>query len=568
MMHLIRLLLSWSVRRIVMFVLIVAAMVAFVKAVDAWNRLPALGEEIEALEGQQRLLAEELARQREEARTAIREMERLERPTLRRRLDSVRGQIAELESGRASGVGLALQMARGEGGALAREAATGFRLQLLRQEHNLIVARLQALDRSGHVRGLGHRIAEIDARIRWLEQRIAAIEREHPVARRIERIPGVRRIAGPWRELRAARQELEARRAERQRAAPAQQAVGTAFERARDTYRAAHAALHDPAPPADALGDRIAEKRSQLERHWASRVWQAVGPVVGWALWVTLLIIVTPPAVKAFWFFLVAPFAARLPPVRVGKSGGGISWAEDRRDDGGGGGTAVSWRLRLRCGEEALLRPDYLQSSAADAQIGSQALLNSAIPLSSLASGLVGLTRVRAGHETSLTVSATKDLVDEIGIIEVPEGSSLVFRPRNLVGLVRRVDRPLRLERVWTLDRLASWLTLRLRHLVFHGPCALIVKGARGVAIEPAGTGRRVAGAATMGWSGGLDHRVDRSETFLAFLTGKQSLFNDRFDGPSGMIVYEELPRGGAPGGLFGRGLEGLGDAMLKIVGL
>ena len=189
-------------------------------------------------------------------------------------------------------------------------------------------------------------------------------------------------------------------------------------------------------------------------------------------------------------------------------------------------------RLRLRPGEEALLRPDYLQSSAADAQIGSQALLSSAIPLSSLATGLVGLTRIRAGRETSVTVSATKDMVDEIGVIEVPEGASLVFRPRNLVGLVRAADRPLRLERVWTLDRLSSWLTLRLRHLVFHGPCALIVKGARGVAIEPAGTGRRIAGAATMGWSGGLD--TGSTGRDLSRSDRQAKLFNDRFEGEEG----------------------------------
>jgi hypothetical protein len=283
---------------------------------------------------------------------------------------------------------------------------------------------------------------------------------------------------------------------------------------------------------------------------------------------VTLLIVITPPAVKAFWFFLVAPLAARLPPVRIGSGGGGIGWAEDRRE-GGGSGSAVSWRLRLRPGEEALLRPDYLQSSPAEARIDSQALLSRDIPFGSVATGLLGLTRVRTDRETSLAVSATKDLVDEIGVIEIPEGSALVFRPRNLVGIVRPSDRPLRLERVWTLGRLASWLTLRLRHLVFHGPCALIVKGARGVAIEPAGTGRRISGAATMGWSAGLDHQVERSETFLAFLTGKQGLFHDRFEGESGgAVVYEELPRAGAQGGLFGRGLEGLGEAMLKIVGL
>jgi|GEM_PF-3560654 len=569
MIRLLSLLVSWSVRRILLFVLIVAAMAAFVKVVDAYTRLPALAGEIESLERHERLLAEEIERQRSEAQAALAQIDRLEGPMLRERLASVRAQIAEVESGRASGVGLALQAARGEGSALAREAAARFRLHLLRSEQALIVARLHALARQGQVRGIAGRVAVIDARLGQLDGQIAAIEREHPLLSRIEKVPLVRRLQGPWNVLRAARREAAALRGERARLAAAQQGAAAAFVRARSSYHGARSALRDAEGPTATLRDSIASKQALLEGHWASRIWQAVRPVLSWALWVMLLIVVTPPAIKAFWFFLVAPYAARLRPVRIGATGASeIGWAEDRREDGDGGGSAVSWRLRLRAGEEALLRPEYLQSSPAEARAGSQLLLSRALPLGSLATGLYALTRIRADRELSITVSATADLVDEVGLIEVPEGAAIVFRPRGLVGIVQPADRPLRLERVWTLDRLASWLTLRLRHLVFHGPCALIVKGARGVAIEPAGAGRRVAGAATMGWSSGLDHRVARSETFIAFLAGKQSLFNDRFDGPRGKVVYEELPRAGAQSGLFGRGLEGLGEAMLKIVGL
>ncbi len=195
-------------------------------------------------------------------------------------------------------------------------------------------------------------------------------------------------------------------------------------------------------------------------------------------------------------------------------------------------------------------------------------LLSPALPFGSLATGLVGLTRIRPDRETSAAVSATRDLIDEIGVLEIPQGSAMVFRPRNLVGIVQSVGRPVRLERVWRAGCLMSWLTLRLRHLVFHGPCALVVKGARGIALEPADGGRRVADAATMGWSAGLDYSVTRSETFLAYLTGKQSLFHDRFEGGGGSVVYEEMPRARAKSGLFGRGLEGLGDGLLKVAGL
>ncbi|HEX8192827.1 MAG TPA: hypothetical protein VF552_07985 [Allosphingosinicella sp.] len=568
MMRLLRLLLSWSVRRILLFVVVVAAMAAFVKAAEAWNRLPALAEEVESLERNDALLRAEIEQRRRDAAAAVADIDRMEAPLLRERLVRVRAAIAELEAGRMSGVALALQTARGEGGVVARQAAARFRLELLRREEAMIVARLEALGRGAQLRGLGERMAALDAQAAALRQRIAAIEQRHPVLSRLEQVPVINELQGPWRELRSAREALASAEAERGRLAAAQRGAFAVFTQARDVYRSAGGALRDAQGPADVLRSDLEEKRAQLQGHWASRVWAAVRPVLGWALWVILLVTLVPPAVKAFWFFVVAPVAVRLRPLRIDPDDlGDVRWADERRDGGAGTGSAVSWRLRLRPGEEALLRPEYLQSSPVDATSGSKLLLSAAMPLGSLASGLYGLTRIRAGaREAMVNVSATADLVDEVGIIEVAEGSSLVFRPRGLIGVVQRAERPLRIERRWTLGA-ASWLTLRLRHIVFHGPCALIVKGARGVALEPASGGRRVSGAAIMGWSAGLHHKVDRSEAFLAFLAGRQSLFLDRLEGPRGKIVYEEMPRGGQSG-LFGGGLQGLSDALLKIVGL
>lgn len=570
MMHLLRLLMSWSVRRVLVFVLLVAVMVAFVQVRSAYQRVPELTQEVVALERQQGLLDSEVGRQRDRAEAGLRAIDGLEEPMLRERLAEVRSAIAAHEGGRAGGLGTALDAARGDGNAVARDLAGRFRLRLLRREEAVILARLEAIRQGGLVNGLVARVATLDARIRALEQRIAAIERQFPVLARIEQVPLVRRIEGPWRELRAARQELATARTERQRLTAVYRATRGAFDQARLGYRKSQAALRAVPAPTGELRRQIAEKRQQLAGHWANRAWQAVKPVLGWALWVMLLILVAPPAVKAFWFFVVAPSASSLRPIRIGRPGGGdVRWAEERlAEREAPTGSAVSQRLLLRPGEELLVRPEYLQSSVVGARTDSQLLLSPALPFGSLATGLVGLTRIRPGQETSATLSATKDLIDEIGVLEIPEGSALVFRPRNLVGVVQRVGQPLRLERVWRAACLMSWLTLRLRHLVFHGPCALVVKGARGIALEPAAGGRRVADAATMGWSSGLDYSVTRSETFLAYLTGKQSLFHDRFEGANGHVIYEEMPRARSKSGLFGRGLEGLGDGLLKIAGL
>ena len=569
MTQLLRLLISWSVRRLLLFILIAAAMVAFVKVKEAYDSLPLLANEVENLQHQQALLEADAARQAAQAEAALGEIGRLEEAALVRRLARVRSDIAAVDADRLSKSGFALQVVRGRGDAIARDLSAAFRLQLLRREEAVIGARLDMIRRGGRIEGLRQRIAALDAQIAEAGQRIATIERRFPVLSRVEKVPLIRRLEGPWRELRSARRDLEDLRSERAQAAAAHQAWQASLVRSRNAYEHRAAAMRALKAPGETLRQRIAERQEDLSEHWATRAWEAVTPVLGWALWVTILIIVAPIGIKAFWFFLIAPLAERLRPVTVRPEEGGLRWATHRlAGSSPRPGSAVSWQLALRPGEELLVRPEYLQSSVADATFASQMLLSRDIPFGSLASGLYGLTAIRAGAPTFATLSATKDIVDEVGVIEVPEGSAVVFRPRNLVGLVRRSGSPLRLERVWILGRLSAWLTLQLRHLVFHGPCALVVKGARGIALEGAKEGRRVAGAATMGWSAGLAHSVSRSETFLAYLTGKQSLFNDSFEGPRGKVIYEELPRGGAQAGLLGRGLEGLGDAMLKIVGL
>lgn len=570
MTTLLRLLLSWSVRRLLMFVLIVIAMVAFVKVKEAYDRLPAAHAEISSLQAQQHLLQASVREQRAQAQASIAQIGALEAPLLRQRLANVRLQLADPGQRRLTAPGFALAAVRGDADALARDLAASFRLQLLQREEALIRARLGMIANGNRVAGLSGRIRQLDARISELEMHIAAIERRHPVLSRIQRIPLIGNLRGPLRELRTARRELEAARQQRAQLHQARQAVQASLGRADAAYRATAAAIREAAAPDDLLERTIRGKQEDLSRHWANRAWDAVRPVLGWALLVTLLVIAGPPAIKAFWFFVVAPATARLDPVRIRPElKGDIAWAGERTAGAAERpGSAVSHSLLVRPGEELLVRPDYLQSSMNDARIDSQLLLSWEIPLGSLAAGLIGLTRIRVDREATATLSATQDMLDEVGIIDIPDGSALVFQPRNLVGVLQRADRPMRIDRVWMLGHLSSWLTLRLRHLVFRGPCALVVKGARGIALEPAASGRRIAGAATMGWSTGLAWSVRRSETFLAYLTGGQSLFNDSFEGAPGKVVYEEMPRAGGRGGLFGRGLEGIGDAMLKIVGL
>ncbi len=177
------------------------------------------------------------------------------------------------------------------------------------------------------------------------------------------------------------------------------------------------------------------------------------------------------------------------------------------------------------------------------------------------------LTRIRADAGQTAVVSATRDPLTEVAVLALPEGSHFVLQPRCLVGAVHAADRPLRITGTWRLGSLHAWLTLQLRYLVFHGPVRLVVKGCRGVRVEPAGTGRRINQAATMGWSANLRYTTSRSETFAAYLFGQRELFNDSFEGDGG-YVYEETPDRRGAGGITGRGLEGVADSVLKVFGV
>jgi len=563
MFNLLRWLASWIVRNVLIFVLIVVAMAAFVQIKAAFDRVPALQANVAALETQKAVFDAEARALRRWADAQTAAIDRAERAFLVRRLVRIRSDLADPANQPHSGVALIAEAGReGVTTAAAGNLRAAFAQQLREREATAISGRLAMMDRQLTLVEADHSRRQAEARINELTQAIEATEQ-----RRFINTPVIRRLQGgaqldAWRNERST---LLRQRADRERA---QRQAQAAFNAARESYGALLVGLRT-APPPDDLDQALQRQREALAQHWATRIWDAIRPVLLWALWVLGLVILIPPAVKAFWFYLIAPIAARLDPIRLRPDvGGATDWAAARVAGGSPSGSAVSREVVLRPGEELLIKPEYLQSSVNDARIDSRFVLSRHLFFGSLATGLVNLTRIRVDREASVTVSATQDLIDEVAVIEIAEGSALVFQPRNLVGVIQRDERPLRIEKIWRAGHLSSWLTLRLRHLVFHGPCALIVKGARGVAMEPATSGRRVAGAATMGWSAGLAWSVRRSETFHAYRTGKQSLFNDSFDGPDGEVVYEQMPRAGAKGGWWARGLDGIGDGLLKVVGL
>jgi hypothetical protein len=289
------------------------------------------------------------------------------------------------------------------------------------------------------------------------------------------------------------------------------------------------------------------------------------------ALGILLGLILAPIGIKAFFFFVIAPWASGRPPICLLPAASGnihpVS-GDPKAENGRGRISAVSVPVVLDPHQELLIQPEYLQSSALHARKETQWLLNSRIPFASLLSGMFLLTRVSPAGSEQVVVSATRDPLSEVGIVDLAEGAAFVCQPRSLAGVIQDRRNPIRITRHWRLGSLHSWLTLQLRFLVFHGPGQLVMRGCRGIRIESVGTGRLINQAATLGFSANVGYGNIRCETFLSYWTGQEDLFNDLFTGGPGVYVYEEMPNAKRAVGITGRGIEGFADTVLKAFGV
>ncbi len=318
------------------------------------------------------------------------------------------------------------------------------------------------------------------------------------------------------------------------------------------------------------LQSAIDDREKSIRDNWISRFSQPVINVLHSAALILLAIVLTPLAIKVAFYFVLAPLASRRPPICIlPRAAGIVKIQSGNTDDRPGQLSSVSQRITLAESEELLIHPEYLQSSPVNARMDTKWLLDWSLPFSSLASGMLALSRIRCADDLApIVISSTRDPLSEVGILALPEGSAIVFQPRSLVGVVYSNDKPLQITRHWRLTSLHSWLTLQLRYMVFHGPSKLIVKGCRGARLEEATSGRRINQTATMGFSANLMYSTTRCETFAPYLMGEQSLFLDSFSGTPGVYVYEEMPRFGQKRGITGRGIEGIFDSFLKIFGI
>ncbi len=257
--------------------------------------------------------------------------------------------------------------------------------------------------------------------------------------------------------------------------------------------------------------------------------------------WILAAIIFIPLLWKLAAYYIVAPLAQGAKPILLGS------------DNPGEADIAVTpshpaQRISLGAGEVLMTKVDYLQGSMGDFVKGTKWLMDWKYPFSSIAAGLYILTRItnRSGEPGQITLSTQENATEEIAIVEIPEGKAMVFRPHYLVAVTHPLNRPPRIRSRWIFWKLHAWVNLQFRYLIVEGPVKLVFSAQRGIQVEtvlPTLPGRRVNSHLTAAFSPHLNYSPKRAETFVAYVWGKNALFDDFFQG-SGWVIQQQVTGG------------------------
>lgn len=314
------------------------------------------------------------------------------------------------------------------------------------------------------------------------------------------------------------------------------------------------------------LKKQISAERTNAQGSWVAKMslWAEqyeISAVLKQAAILLSLVIVVPFAIRFFCYSVLAPLAMRRGAIRLHLPTG-CAASIPLSDP-----SSTSLGVRLAPGEELLVRQDYLQSTSQSGRKGTQWFLDWRKPLTSFATGLTFLTRIRGDGEMT-TVSAVRDPFAEVAIISLPSGTSCVMHPRALAAVVQPINQQLRVTGHWQIFSLHAWLTMQLRYLVFHGPARLVIKGGRGVRVERAEQGRTFGQDQLVGFSADLSYSVTRTETFWPYFLGREQLLKDHVAAGEGILIIEEAPMAGRQTGEARSAIEGMVDASMKVFGM
>ncbi|QTN33656.1 hypothetical protein HZ994_15505 [Akkermansiaceae bacterium] len=281
------------------------------------------------------------------------------------------------------------------------------------------------------------------------------------------------------------------------------------------------------------------------------------------ALMILAALILIPFLWKLLAYYVIAPLAQSSAPILLGSDvpGSGEITATPSHP---------AQRISLAENEVMMTKVDYLQGSMGNFEKKTKWLMDWHYPLSSIAAGLYVLTQIRniGAEPGQITLSTQENATEELAVVSIPEGKSMVFRPHYLVAVSHPLGQPPRIRSKWVFRKLHSWVNLRFRYLMVDGPAKLVFSAQRGVQVEdvsPDLPGRRVNSHLTAAFSPHLNYSPRRAETFVAYIRGKNALFDDFFQG-SGQVIQQQVS--GGRRNPAARLWEGVFGAIGKVFGI
>ena len=282
-------------------------------------------------------------------------------------------------------------------------------------------------------------------------------------------------------------------------------------------------------------------------------------------LWALVLWLFGPLVLSALLYYAVAPWISRRRPIRLKPLLSALPEVTESR---------AALDLAIEEGQILRVKERFLQASDEELSRSTRLLFDWRLPLTSLACGLTEMVDLTNGKALAGSLRATlsdkKDALNELCLIRLEEGASLVLRPRCIAGLLLPAGGRCEIRRHWVFFRWQAWVTLQFRYFEFRGPVSLLISGGRGVRVErllredrPEGGSRRVDSGSLLGFTPNLAYRPVRAETFWAYYRGQNPLFDDLFSGP-GLFLCQASGQESGAGQKFWGSLRRL---FLKAIG-
>jgi hypothetical protein len=204
------------------------------------------------------------------------------------------------------------------------------------------------------------------------------------------------------------------------------------------------------------LRDRVLESERLAAQNHLWQAYQAVRPVLPIALAMLIGWWLVPVAVRTLFYFVLAPHAARRPPIVIGTKQGStiLTFSDQRSAREGSVISAVSQTMTLAPDHEMLIRPDYSQSQPTGVNTTTKLLFDWNHWLTSIAAHLWVLKRLRTTQRADIVVSSTTDALDEVALLEIAPGEAVVLQPRGLVGMMYKTGQRPKIRSHWRLGTL------------------------------------------------------------------------------------------------------------------